>query len=166
MRTALTTLCCLLALPALAQRPPGSGVLSGFFFTGVTPEDRQIAKPTRFFYELLVGGKTWRYPALVNIDCPGHSFRYICKARGLPTNVVLTNIRIVVVEPGNKTSFCTPTNFDGRAALLSSSRASVMVDGKKLTATKPGRMPDSEKPVTCPVGMGSLSGLKFAWSER
>jgi hypothetical protein len=163
MRTTLLALSLFLALPTLAQRPVGNGTLSGLFTTGVTPENRQVDEKATIFYELRIAGKPWRYPALVVIDSPGHFFRFVCKAKNIPTDVLLTDIKLVIVEPGNKTSLCLPSNFDGRAVLLSSTQASVVVDDRKRRARKPGRLKDSVDREECPVGLRSISGLLFGW---
>ncbi len=153
-----------LALPALAQRPSGAGILVGVFMSRVGPEDRQIADSAPTFLEATVRRKTYRYPAIRSVTAPGHVFRHECKIKNLPTDVLLTNLKLVIVEAG-KELVLLPTRFDGRALLLSSSKITVIVDGKKYHASKPLREIDAERQPKCPTGLKMVSGVYFDSKE-
>lgn len=165
MRTALTVLTCLLLAPAFAQTPSGKGTLSGTFLTGLTPTSKKVPQPVKVFFEASANGKSGRYPAAVVKDASGKGFRYTCTAKGIPADVILTGVQLRIVGPDKKESTCPPLNFDGRALVLSSATASVLMDGKQRTASTALRLPDTKKLVSCPTGMGSVSGLQFDWNR-
>lgn len=162
MKTLWIAVALSLANAASAQKPTGEGVVTGTLITGVTPENRQIDPRAKIFLELSVRGKSWRYPTRIAWSSPGHFFQLDCKAKGLPTGVILSDLKLVVIEPGKPGPLvCTPENFDGRVLLLSSSRATATVDGARRRAAKPLTEEDIDRQKTCPTGLKYVSGLHF-----
>ena len=148
--------------PTSAQKPTGVGIVTGTIITGVTPEDRQIDDRAQIFLEVNDQGKTWRYPTRIARSCPGHFFHLDCKAKGLPTGMVLSRLKLIILEPGKPVPLvCTARNFDGRIVLFASPRASVVVDGVRRRVTRPLCEADIDKQKACPTGLKSISGLHF-----